>query len=406
MDLLSSRPFWPIRDGLPATFPPLEGNEDCDVAIIGGGISGALTASLLASAGIDVVVLDRREVAHGSTAGNTGLVLYELDMMLHRLAERIGWEGARRAYRRCQRAVVALERLIRASGIDCDYSRRDSLLVAATPDHVPRLRREFDARARAGFEVEWWTRKHVASRSSLPHVAAILSPGAAELDVYRLTYALLLGARQAGARIYDRTRVTERIRSRQGVMLRTSRGPRVRARQMVVATGYETRAFLPSSEAALHSTFVIVSEPIHRGSFDGWPRERCLIWDTADPYLYLRTTSDGRAMIGGYDEAFSSAPARERLLRAKTTALKRRFRQFFPRIPLEVAASWAGTFGVSTDGLPFIGQHPRAPHTWFALGFGGNGTTFTMIAAEIIRDAMLGGEDPDAALFGFERLGV
>jgi glycine/D-amino acid oxidase-like deaminating enzyme len=108
-------------------------------------------------------------------------------------------------------------------------------------------------------------------------------------------------------------------------------------------------------------------------------------------------------MMGGYDEPFAGPERRDRMLRRKTAALKRRFRQLFPRISIEVASSWAGTFGVSPDGLPFIGQHPQVPHTWFALGFGGNGTTFSVVAAELIRDALLGREDPDAALFGFER---
>src|SRR5262245_34042748 len=105
MDLLSSRPFWPIRDGLPATFPPLERNRRCDVAIVGAGITGAMIAQELAEANLDVVVLDRREVAHGSTSGNTGLLLYELDVPMTRLARRIGRERAVRAYARCQEAV-------------------------------------------------------------------------------------------------------------------------------------------------------------------------------------------------------------------------------------------------------------------------------------------------------------
>ena len=62
MDLLSSRPFWPIRDGLPATFPPLNRNTECDVVVIGSGISGSAIAWQLALAGLEVVVLDRREV--------------------------------------------------------------------------------------------------------------------------------------------------------------------------------------------------------------------------------------------------------------------------------------------------------------------------------------------------------
>src|SRR5688572_18911109 len=138
MDLLSPRPLWPVQDGLPATFPPLSENLDCDVAIVGAGISGALIASFLGSAGLDVVVLDRREAAHGSTAGNTGLLLYELDVMLHTLADRIGRTAAERAYLRCRDAVTAMGRFVRRERIACDYTPRRSLLLAATQAHVPR----------------------------------------------------------------------------------------------------------------------------------------------------------------------------------------------------------------------------------------------------------------------------
>ncbi|MGH7957695.1 MAG: NAD(P)/FAD-dependent oxidoreductase, partial [Opitutaceae bacterium] len=184
MDLLSSHPFWPIRDGLPVTFPPLDANVSCDVAVVGSGITGALVAWSLATAGIDVVVLDRREAAHGSTAGNTGLVLYELDEMLHRLASRIGAVAAGQAYRRCHRAVADFEALLRSTRIECGYCARQSLYVAAVRGHVPRLCREFEARRAAGFEIEWWPRARIAAGSSLPHAAAILSTGAAEIDPY------------------------------------------------------------------------------------------------------------------------------------------------------------------------------------------------------------------------------
>src|SRR3954469_12439700 len=101
MDLLSSCPFWPIRDGLPAQFPRLEKDVSCDVAVIGAGVSGALVAWHLRQAGFDTVVLDRREAAHGSTAGNTGLLVYELDVPLAQLARQFGSDGAVRVYRRC-----------------------------------------------------------------------------------------------------------------------------------------------------------------------------------------------------------------------------------------------------------------------------------------------------------------
>ncbi len=405
MDLLSPRPFWPIRDGLPATFPPLVENTDCDVAIVGGGISGALLAVTLVDAGCKVVLLDRREVAHGSTAGNTGLMLYEIDVMLHRLIRLLGREPAERAYRRCQRAIGELRRKARRARVDCGFVAKTSLYVATTPRHVPRLRKEFEARCAAGFEAEWWSRGRIASESTLPHAAAIASPGAAQLDAYRLAYGLLVAAQHDGASIHDRTTVTGWKFRRTGVELATSRGKRVRARHLVVATGYEAEAFLPRRYGELHSTFALVSEPVVGGAFAGWPGDDALVWDTGDPYLYLRTTSDGRVMVGGGDEPFRDPRARDRLLGKKAAMLERRCRKFFPKIPLEVATAWAGTFGVTDDGLPYIGQHPGVPHTWFALGFGGNGTTFSVIAAEIIRDGILGRRDPDATLFGFERAG-
>jgi glycine/D-amino acid oxidase-like deaminating enzyme len=403
MDLLSPRPFWPIQDGLPATFPSLAENLSCDVAIVGAGISGALIAWFLGSAGLDVVVLERRDAAHGSTSGNTGLLLYELDMMLHELAGKVGREMAERSYARCRDAITGLGRLVRHERIPCDYAPMRSIFLAATPAHLPRLQREFEARRNAGFAVEWWDRPHISKESSLPHHGAIVSADAAQLDAYRFTYALLGEARRRGVRIFDRTAVTRRVARRSGIELHTSRASRVRAREVVLATGYEAHAVLTEKVGALHSTYALVSEPLVARDMKGWPGGS-VIWDTADPYLYMRSTPDQRVIIGGYDEPFSSPAARDRRLKRKRAALQRRFRQFFPAIPMEVATAWAGTFGVSDDGLPLIGRHPNVPHTWFALGFGGNGTTFSYIAAEIIREGILGRRDRDADLFGFDRL--
>jgi glycine/D-amino acid oxidase-like deaminating enzyme len=401
MDLLSSRPFWPIRDGLPTTFPPLAAHADCDLAIIGGGISGALTAWHLVDAGFDVLLLDRRDVAHGSTAGNTGLMLYELDEPLHRLAQRHGRADAARVWRRCRDTIGVMRKLVRALRLECEFALKPSLHVAASRSHVAALEREFKARRAAGLDVEWWPRRRIAAESTLPHRAAIFSRDGAQLDPYRFTYALLSAVKRRGARIHDRTEVARWKFQADGVELRTARGFRVRARRLIVASGYESDAFLPRRVGTLLSTFALASEPL--AETPGWPADRCLIWDTADPYRYLRTTADGRAIIGGGDEPFRDPKARDRLLAAKARTLQRQFRAFFPQIPLEIATSWAGTFAVTDDGLPFIGRHRDVPYTWFALGFGGNGTVFSVIAAEIIRAALLGKPDPDADLFGFDR---
>ncbi len=405
MKLLSADPFWPIRDGLPASYPALEADTSCDVAVIGAGVSGALVAWQLANAGVETLVLDRAHVAHGSTAGSTSLLQYELDVPLHRLARQIGRERAEGCYRRCRDAIGEIARIVQALGAEeaCGFSRRRSVYLASRPAHVGRLQREYDARRAAGFEVEWWARREVARESTLPHSAAIVSRDGAQIDAYRFTHALLADAVRRGARVFDRTAVTQAKFGGRQMELKTARGGRVRARSIAIATGYEAATYLKRNVTALHSTYALVSEPV--ASFEGWPAGGGLIWDTGDPYLYLRTTPDGRAMIGGYDEPFRDPVVRDRLLPAKTAALARRFRQLFPRIPFEVAGAWAGTFAKTPDGLPLIGRHPEWKRVWLALGYGGNGITFSVLAAETIRDGILGKRNADEALFGFGRMG-
>lgn len=399
MNLLSPEPFWPRRDGLPATYAPLEGNAACDVAIIGAGITGALVAWEMADAGIDALVLDRREAAHGSTAGSTSLLQYEIDEPLHRLAQQLGPDRAVRSYQRCRDAIDGLAQLVARLGLDCGFRRRTSLLLASRAAHLPQLRREYAARCDAGFAVDWWPRRQLAQCSTLPQPAAILSHDAAEVDSYRLAHGLLQAAQRRGVRIHERTAVEQTRFTRRGVELKTARSGTVRARRLVIAAGYEAGAFLPETVTALHSTFAIVTHPVK--NFTGWPADRGLIWETARPYIYLRTTEDDRLIIGGYDEPFCDPRARDRLLGAKRAALHRRLKQLFPRIAFEVSGAWAGTFAVTAHGLPYIGRHPAVPHTWFALGFGGNGIVFSQLAAGLIRDQLQGRPNSDEALFGF-----
>jgi glycine/D-amino acid oxidase-like deaminating enzyme len=73
------------------------------------------------------------------------------------------------------------------------------------------------------------------------------------------------------------------------------------------------------------------------------------------------------------------------------------------RTEFEVAYRWAGTFGETKDGLPYIGQIRQIPRCYFVLGFGGNGITYSVIAAKIIRDALLNRPNADARLFRFDR---
>jgi glycine/D-amino acid oxidase-like deaminating enzyme len=130
--------------------------------------------------------------------------------------------------------------------------------------------------------------------------------------------------------------------------------------------------------------------------------KNALLWETKTPYLYLRTTADNRIIVGGRDESFYSPGKRDKLISRKRTALEQDFKTLFPHIPFVTDFAWAGTFGETEDGLPYIGSYQQ-PAMLYAMGYGGNGITFSMAAAEILRDVIRGKKNADARLFGFDR---
>ena len=183
-------------------------------------------------------------------------------------------------------------------------------------------------------------------------------------------------------------------------MLKTENGYTVKAKKLVYATGYEVVDFIDKDIVNLLSTYAVVSEQYNKRPF--W-KDEVLIWNTADPYLYVRTTPDNRVLVGGRDEDFSDPVKRDKLIDKKTKQLTKDISKLFPNLDFKPEFSWTGTFGATKDGLPYIGPYKKLPNSYFALGFGGNGITFSVIAAQIIKDILEGKENKDIELFSFER---
>lgn len=401
MDLTSGYPWWPVKNGLLETYPPLEADTSCDVLVLGGGITGALIAHHLVKAGFDTVVVDKREIGTGSTAASTGLLQYEIDTPLSELGKMVGKEHAARAYLACLEALELLsEHSARLDEAQELITRGESLFLATRRGQRKLFEEEYRLRSQLGIRLDLLDKRDLAARFHFSRPAALLSYDAATLDAYRFTHATLRAARREGLRVFDRSEITGITTDKGGITATTARKVAVRARNVVFAAGYESLAYLEQPPAKLVSTYAIVSEPMR--PIKGW-YDRPLIWECADPYFYMRGTDDGRVMVGGEDEKFKNPIVRDRLIGRKAKRLSAKFTRLFPDYELEVAYCWTGTFGVTPDGLAYIGQTPEWSKAWFALCFGGNGITYAILAAEIIRDALLGERHRYADLFSFDR---
>ncbi len=401
MDLRTDTPYWLLKSGLAFEYPSLRENLKTEYAIIGGGITGALVAWYLTQAGVSVVLLDRRHIGMGSTCASTAMLQYEIDTPLYDLAQMIGEEPAARSYWLCAEAIDKIGEISQQLAFPNDFEKKPSLYYASRRRHVKSLEQEFAIRQKHGFQVELLDKSAFKSLFPFDAPAAIYSQQAGQVDAYALTHGLLQASIGQKAQVFDKTEVTKIKHEKDGVVLQTHLGHTVQARKLVIANGYESAQYLRHEVAKLHSTYALVSEPYDAEVL--W-HENALIWETARPYLYMRTTKDRRVLVGGRDEKFQNSARRDGLLARKTRELVRDFEELFPNLaPLRVDYSWAGTFAETVDGLPYIGSVPEQPHAIFALGFGGNGITFSQVAAEIIRDGALGRTNPNAAIFSFDR---
>ena len=400
MNLSSGYPFWLIRYGLPYDYPALEENIKTEVVVMGGGISGALVTWHLVNAGVKCVVVDARSIGLGSTCASTSLLQYEIDTPLCELQHKVGLKNAVSAYKLCDASINALAKIAAKIKFP-EFEILQSLYFAAFKKDVKFLEKEFKIRNEHGFDVSLIDEKTIESSFGFNSPGAILSAQGAQTNAYSFTHALHQDSINKGARVFDRSRVIKIDHTKKGVSLKMLTGCTIKAKTLVYATGYESQKYIDKKIVDLNSTFAVCSE---QGDAAGAPfKNRALLWNTADPYLYLRTTADNRILIGGRDESFYNPLKRDKLLAAKTRQLVYDFNRLYPEVEFKPEFSWCGTFGETKDGLPFIGPYKKLPNSYFALGFGGNGITFSLIAAEILKDLITGNKNASAEIFSFDR---
>ena len=350
MDLKSGYPFWAVRNGLMHAFPRLERDLRCDIAVVGGGITGALIADELARHGHDVAVFEQRDVAWGSTAASTALLQYEIDTHMVDLARKYGEAQAVLAYKACAAAIPMLgdkARELRA----VDFVPMDSVYYASKRRHARILQDEFTLRRKHGFDVEWLDAQDVGSRFGIEAPAAILSKLAASVDPYRMAYRLLARLEKTGAGVFDRTVIDHIATSSRGVVLRTTAGEQIRARHVVMAAGYANQRWLDARVARNRSSYAFITDPIDPTVLG--PLDRTMLWESARPYLYMRATADHRLLVGGEDDAVDIPARRDARVGKKAAKLLRQVSDMFPRD--------------TNDPRILMGGHVRRDRRWPAV---------------------------------------
>jgi len=374
--------FW--WDPPPAPLPALREDLECEVAIVGGGITGVTLAWTLAEQGVPCVVLEAGRMAGEATGRNAGFLLA---IPAEPYAERIalwGRDGARALLQMGRRTHRRIAQLAESQRIECDYRLTGSLRLTRSEEETEDLRASLPELRHDGFPMREVALEDVLPRQSRQGFhAAFEVPEDGVVNPVRFVHGLALAAAGRGARLHEASRVTGAT-WREGVWDVHANEHHVRARTVVIATNAWAPLLVPALEP------VIV--PRRGQMLTTAPLEV-----TLDPrpvysnygYQYWRQMPDGRVVIGGWrNTAFDVETGFD-------TAITEPIQQEIERGLAELVPAgarvdyrWAGTMGFARDGRPLVGWLDAAHHLAICAGFTGHGMGMAAACTQDLADLL------------------
>jgi glycine/D-amino acid oxidase-like deaminating enzyme len=385
--------------------PPLAGEIEADVVVLGGGYTGLWTAWFLTeeAPGIDVVLLEQ-DVCGSGPSGRNGGFCYGLWDDLELLVRLFGDERALGLARAAQRSVDGIEAWLRDHGVDAWFRRAGHLSVATSPAQDGAWRGLVREAARLGVADGRFVAldaTQVRARCDSPVFrAGLLQPDNATLQPARLALGLRRGLLERGVRIHEGSPV-RRVAAGPPVVAETP-GGRVRARDGVLALGAWT-ASLPRFRRAVvpRGTYIVVTAPApERLAAIGWTGGEGLgDWRTA--LRYLRTTPDGRIAFGAAAATAGLGTGlgpRLRYDERSIAKLVRDLRRFFPSFAdVAIEAAWGGPMDVTALHLPSFGTLAGGA-VRYGVGYTGGGVGPCHLGGGILAALVLGIEDERTTL--------
>jgi gamma-glutamylputrescine oxidase len=378
--------------------PALEGRVETEACVIGAGVAGLSCALVLASAGVDTVVLDRDGVAGGASGRNGGFLLAGVAPFYSDARERYGRDRARRMYAATLETQDRMYALAEELGAGDSVRRVGLLRASVSEEEAEDVVRHAAALREDGFPGELVERDELPPAVARYALNGCLTEHDGSLQPARWIRTLARAAEAAGARIHDGTTVEGPVPAPGEGELRTPGGS-VAARHVVVASDGALPALVPEYAPRVRSRrlHMTATAPLAERVTDRLVYSR---WG----YEYFQQRLDGRLLIGGFSDVDGEASYTDsdEGSAAIWARIERHIREDLGLDPV-ITHRWAGVVGYSDDALPYVGEVPARPGLWVAGGYSGHGNVPGFLSGRLIADGITGRAGDGQPLFPADR---
>jgi glycine/D-amino acid oxidase-like deaminating enzyme len=375
--------------------PPLKGEIDVDVAVIGGGFTGLSSAYYISRRHPDLkIALFEAEVAGYGASGRNGgfsmpLMGWDITYLIYFFKER-----GIRAHHFMLDCVRRTREVVEKEGMDCDLEYNALLVLARNDFQMRQLESNLRYFAKAGCDdVELLAGKDFADRlNSAWHVGALYEPETAILNPAKLAREFKRVIEGRGVKVYERSPVTK-FTPGKTVKIETSGGGRVKARHAVLAlNAFGQRLKIRPYTYAPMYTYIILTEPLPDGVYEevGWTRREG-IEDKRQLVHYMRPTADNRILLGGRDAPYYFGNKTEgKESHAKIfKGLEDDLCGMFPMLKhIKITHRWGGPVAITLLFVPSFGYYKGHKNIAYGTGYCGHGVALSTSAGMIISDLL------------------
>lgn len=394
-----NKSLW-IADSDITNYPKLENDVSTDACVIGGGITGAVTAYLLSKEGLNVILLEKGKVCMGVTSKSTAKLTSQHGLIYKYLKDEKGIEFAKKYLNANEEGINLAKSIIENEKIDCDYENMNAVVFATTESELKKVNDEVRVLKEIGYDAEFVKDIDIPAKKVY---GGIKFKNQGQFNPRKYTIELMKRFSEMGGKIYENSKVVNIEKCKNGYNVSTENG-NVYSKYVVIASHYPIKNFPGMYFIKMYQdkSYVIAVE-IGEKNGKKSDLDNSYFIQSCNPIISFRRAKYGDKNVllvaGGGHKTGDTNVKRDDIYNELFNYIKNYYSD------CKLIFKWSTEDCVSLDKIPYIGKFSNfMPNVYVATGFKKWGMSTSHIAGKIISDLIIDGKSSYEDVFKATRV--